>query len=150
MGVALVLLRGRGRGSNSPSINMTRTRFAMIFSRNFISSASSAEVQEAQMGRLRGGPSRAREGQEVGWVSERAVLGEAENDHVKLYQHSSMVINLQTNVPEPFKPKVEEQLKEGLPVGLSDAQINLDSKSSMDIQLEQNAALKSIKVMINS
>ena len=31
----------------------------------------------------------------VGWVSERAVLGEAENDHVKLYQHSSMVINLQ-------------------------------------------------------
>ena len=31
----------------------------------------------------------------VGWVSERAVLGEADNDHVKLYQHSSMVINLQ-------------------------------------------------------
>merc|ERR1712037_127340 len=143
--------RGREAGAgNSQSINMSKTRFAMIFSRNFTSSARSAEVQEAQMGRSRGGPSRAREGQEVGWVSERAVLREAENDHVKLYQHSSMVINMQTNVPEPFKPKVEEQLKEGLPVGLSDAQINLDSKSSMDIQLEQNAALKSIKVMINS
>jgi len=122
---------------------VSRTRFVKIFSRSFISSASSAEVQEAQLGRSRGGPSRDREGQEVGWVSERAVLGEPENDHVKLYQHSSMVINMQTNVPEPFKPKVEEQLKEGLPAGLSDAQINLDSKSSMDLQLDQIAALKS-------
>ena len=33
--------------------------------------------------------------------------------------------SFQTNVPEPFKPKVEEQLKEGLPVGLSDAQVTM-------------------------
>merc|ERR1712192_334317 len=137
--VALVLAPSKQLPQNN---NMGRIRFPIIFSRNFISSASTAEVQEAQLGRLRGGPSRAREGQEVGGVSERAVLGEADNDHVKLYQHSSMVINLQTNVPEPFEPKVEEQLKEGLPIGLSDAQINLDSKSSMEIQIEQKAALK--------
>lgn len=75
-------------------------------------------------------------------MSERAFLGEVENEHMKLYQHSSMVISVQvsykistsyflhafsfqTNVPEPFKPKVEEQLKEGLPVGLSDAQVTM-------------------------
>ena len=75
-------------------------------------------------------------------MSERAFLGEVENEHMKLYQHSSMVISVQvaykistsyflhafsfqTNVPEPFEPKVEEQLKEGLPVGLSDAQVTM-------------------------
>ena len=75
-------------------------------------------------------------------MSERAFLGEVENEHMKLYQHSSMVISVQvaykistsyflhafsfqTNVPEPFKPKVEEQLKEGLPIGLSDAQVTM-------------------------
>jgi len=124
---------------------MGRTRLAMIFSRHFVSSARSVEVQEAQLGRSRGGPSRAREGQEVGWATERSVVSEAENDHIRLYQHSAMVIDLQTNVPEPFKPNVENQLKEGLPIGLSDAQMNLDIKSSMDLRLEQTAALKGLQ-----
>ena len=78
-------------------------------------------------------------------------------------------------MPEPFKPTVENQLKEGLPIGLSDAQVmkktfdpelmmtmtdramdtvvsfiirsqmNLDIKSSMDLRLEQTAALNGLQ-----
>ena len=47
-------------------------------------------------------------------------------------------MDMKTNVPEPYEPQVEvgTDLKEGLPSGLSDSQVNLEARSNMDVRLE--------------
>ena len=88
-------------------------------------------MQEAGLGRARQGPSRARESQEVDVRADldqgaASTIGEVvETEHVRVYQHTSMVIDVQTNVPEPFNPALDDHLKEGIPVGLSDAQVHI-------------------------
>ena len=42
-------------------------------------------------------------------------------------------------MPEPFKPTVENQLKEGLPIGLSDAQV---MKKTFDPELMMTIMIK--------
>jgi hypothetical protein len=99
-------------------------------------------LQEAGLGRARVGPSRAREDCRPGLDPAAGVAGwsgaeeAGQHDSVKLYQHTSMVLDVQvtvmsrlppaaqTNVPEPFSPAGLE-LKEGIPAGLSDAQATL-------------------------
>merc|ERR1711970_427713 len=60
------------------------------------------------------------------------------DNRVEFYQQNIITMDMKTNVPEPFKAEehLEDHLKEGLPVGLSDSQVNLEARSNMDFRLE--------------
>merc|ERR1712106_204935 len=60
------------------------------------------------------------------------------DNRVEFYQQSIVTMDMKTNVPEPFKAEDdhENELKEGLPIGLSDSQVNLEARSNMDFRLE--------------
>jgi len=60
------------------------------------------------------------------------------DNRVEFYQQNIVTMDMKTNVPEPFKAEedLEDNLKEGLPVGLSDSQVNLEARSNMDFRLE--------------
>merc|ERR1711915_316225 len=67
------------------------------------------------------------------------VIQHLERDRrLEFYQLSAVSISMQTNVPEPFKAEDEvlDHLKEGLPSGLSDSQVNLEARSNMDCRLD--------------
>eukprot|EP00092_Neocalanus_flemingeri_P027279 GFUD01029584.1.p1 GENE.GFUD01029584.1~~GFUD01029584.1.p1 ORF type:complete len:171 (-),score=46.66 GFUD01029584.1:388-900(-) len=61
-----------------------------------------------------------------------------QDSRVELYQQNNVSMILKTNVPEPFQAEEDtsEELKEGVPVGLSDSQVNLEARSNMDCRLE--------------
>merc|ERR1711934_597302 len=60
-----------------------------------------------------------------------------EVDRVEVFQRINVPMDMKTNVPEPFNADIsEEMLKEGVPVGLSDSQVNLEARSNMDTRLE--------------
>eukprot|EP00090_Calanus_glacialis_P009823 TRINITY_DN1821_c0_g1_i2.p1 TRINITY_DN1821_c0_g1~~TRINITY_DN1821_c0_g1_i2.p1 ORF type:complete len:152 (+),score=50.97 TRINITY_DN1821_c0_g1_i2:59-514(+) len=56
---------------------------------------------------------------------------------MEFYQQINVTMDMQTNVPEPFQAEdeTEDSLKEGLPAGLSDSQVNLEARSNMDFRL---------------
>eukprot|EP00092_Neocalanus_flemingeri_P108250 GFUD01139004.1.p1 GENE.GFUD01139004.1~~GFUD01139004.1.p1 ORF type:complete len:165 (-),score=59.37 GFUD01139004.1:130-582(-) len=60
------------------------------------------------------------------------------DNRVEFYHQNSVTMDMKTNVPEPFQAEEdsEDKLKEGLPAGLSDSQVNLEGRSNMDFRLE--------------
>lgn len=66
------------------------------------------------------------------------VVPALERDRIEFFQQIKVSMDMKTNVPEPYEPKVEAgtDLKEGLPSGLSDSQVNLEARSNMDVRLE--------------
>lgn len=53
------------------------------------------------------------------------------------YDLSYITIEMKTNVPEPFQAEdLLQDTVEGLPAGLSDAQVNLEARSNMDCRLD--------------
>eukprot|EP00088_Acartia_fossae_P068585 TRINITY_DN8734_c0_g1_i2.p1 TRINITY_DN8734_c0_g1~~TRINITY_DN8734_c0_g1_i2.p1 ORF type:complete len:180 (+),score=54.24 TRINITY_DN8734_c0_g1_i2:27-566(+) len=59
------------------------------------------------------------------------------------YDMSNINIQMKTNVPEPFKAEESvEDTVEGVPAGLSDAKVNLETRSNMDTRLDLDTQIK--------
>lgn len=83
------------------------------------------------------------EGQLMGKVDPTNMMEHSLDIRVELYRQHNVSMGIQTNVPEPFRAEdeYEDKLKEGLPAGLSDSQINLEARSNMVIRLDNNEHL---------
>jgi len=97
---------------------------------------SGHEVSVSQASRMFGAGFLTGQQQEDGMETTSAVDDQNINDiRTKVYEIFNVNINMQTNVPEPFSADCEE-LSPGIPVGLSDAGMNLEARSNMDYRLE--------------
>ena len=52
------------------------------------------------------------------------IVPATERDRMDVFQQIKVSMDMKTNLPEPYQPRgVDDGLKEGLPVGLSDSQV---------------------------
>ena len=55
------------------------------------------------------------------------IVPATERDRMEFFQQNKLSMNMKTNLPEPYQPRGGDDglndLKEGLPVGLSDSQV---------------------------
>nr|ALS04864.1 hypothetical protein [Pseudodiaptomus poplesia] len=58
------------------------------------------------------------------------------DNRLHMYELTNIHIDMEANVPQPYEAININQPVEGLPTGLSDAQMKLEARSNMDCRLE--------------
>ena len=88
--------------------------------------------------------------QETGDSLDNVEMVGRDMDRVEFFQQVKLTMDMKTNVPEPFKAEInDEEIKEGLPVGLSDSHVS-SRTSSLITLLSQSKSKSKSKVLIKS
>merc|ERR1711935_47246 len=116
-----VLSQGRDFASHEASVSQA----ARVFGSGFLSDQTTvSDVADDELNEL------------------GAMVGEDQKSHLEFYTElflqSILSMDVKTNVPEPFSAEdmSEDDLKEGLPAGLSDSQVSLEARTNMEYRLE--------------